>query len=168
MTKARPLCRPAIYCLVFTWVSIASHARGNDPDADAYRSSTVEENRLREVRTDAEFQRALHEDRAALFISGKWSVFSRRSQRVVDEWVSKRQPPLFVFLVDPDEQPYVRRWLDQQSLDHAPVTYQKGGGVIWLRRGHVVANIYSAASGGEEQLRRVTERAVRAEPQRMR
>src|SRR5437879_2616210 len=103
---------------------------------------------LPEVQSEEEFQAILGADRAALVFRGKWSTESMLSERVVKTWVGEGRPAFGVYLVDPDDQPYVRRWLEEQGRDNSFHPYQKRGTVTWLRRGQIVGELSTPWAGG--------------------
>ncbi len=118
--------------------------------SDQAATIAAAKHRLRAVSSEAEFQAVLRADRAAVFFLGKWSTYSLTSQRLVESWVVEQQPAFAVLLVDPDEQPYVRRWMEEKGLEDSMHTRQRRGTVVWLRRGEVVAEAVCPASGDAE------------------
>jgi hypothetical protein len=114
---------------------------------------------LQRVQTEEEFEEVLQADRAALFFFGKWSVDAVHAQTLVAGWVRESQPPFPVFLVDPDEQPSARRWLERQGRDTVYHPYQRRGAVVWLRRGKIVAETTNPTPGGLRELQRLTAQA---------
>jgi hypothetical protein len=139
-------------------------ARGNAPGPHPSEVGLVERNCLRRLRTEEEFRAVLRADRVALFFLGKWSTDSVLAKALVENWVRERQPPFGVFLVDPDEQPYVRAWLAGQERDDAFQTYQRKGAVLWLRRGEIAAETLTPRLGGQRELGLLTLQAFGRRP----
>jgi hypothetical protein len=131
-------------------------AQANDDGLRLPEAGLVQENCLRPLRTKVEFRAALRAERVALFFLGAWSTDSILARGKVDSWIHRCQPPFEVFLVDPDKQPYVRRWLEEQDLDDSFHTIQRKGHVVWLRRGTVLAETSTSYDGREEELSRLT------------
>jgi hypothetical protein len=118
---------------------LALAAGGHDDGRSQPEVEQVEGNRLRRIRTEEEFNAMLTEERAALLFFGRWSQDAVISRGYVEAWVRQRQPRFGVYLVAPEEQPYARRWLEEQGLDNSFHPYESRGAVLLLRRGAVAA-----------------------------
>lgn len=106
----------------------------------------------------------LRADRAALFFRGKWSSDCVMSRSVVESWLRECRPPVEVFMVDPDDQPYACRWLVEQGRDDPFHSYQRRGAVVWLCRGKVVAEARNPFADGQGELRFQVEKAFARRP----
>jgi hypothetical protein len=116
------------------------------------------------VGTEEEFRAVLRADRAALFFWCDWSVNPQIAKPVVEAWVREDRPPFGVFLVHPDRQPYVRRWLARQEEENDFHPYEGSAWVVWLSRGVMVAGEPHNGRCDPVELRRWTREAFRGRP----
>jgi hypothetical protein len=105
------------------------------------------------VQTEEEFDARLHARRAMLFIWVPWSVEAREAQAMIRIWVRNLPPSVNVYRVDPDEQPFVAPWLEEQ---HRKGSLQLGGygEVVWLRAGKVIGEILHPVWSSQDELDR--------------
>jgi hypothetical protein len=111
-------------------------------------------NGIKHIQSEDEFQSLLQARRAIVFFWVPWAIQARRSQAIVETWVREKCLPVEVNRVDPDDQPFVVGWLDQQGKDY--LGYTGYGALAWLEAGHVVAELVSPMHGGEQELQRLT------------
>lgn len=112
---------------------------------------------IRRVQTEDEFEALLRADRAIVFFWVPWAIQARWAERVVEAWVRDHTPPVDVHRVDPDDQPFVVRWLAGKGKEM--LGYAGSGAVIWLREGRIVAELLSPLWGGQNELDRQSRQA---------
>jgi hypothetical protein len=100
---------------------------------------------IRRLVTEEEFNACLRAERVP------WSCYARDAEAVVASWAESDRPPAEVIRVEPDEQPFVVRWLTEQGKEQLATT--GSGGVGWVKSGVLVADLMSPLrSGPEEQV----------------
>ena len=119
---------------------------------------------MRLLSTDSEFAAVLSADRAILFVDSEWSVQSRLSAAVIEEW--ERNSNLWglhytVFRVRPDDRGPVAAWM----LDHAEQLAGEGGygSLIWIRSGAIIDYEPYVLGAGLREISRRTQAAFQKE-----
>ena len=69
---------------------------------------------------ESDFRERLQADRALIFVHTSWSAYSFRVQAGLEEWerlwdASQKSRVIEVLEVEPDEQPFVREWLEHSA-----------------------------------------------------
>jgi hypothetical protein len=112
---------------------------------------------IRRLVTEENFNACLGAERVILFFWVPWSVYARDAEAVVASWAASDRPPAEVIRVEPDEQPFVVRWLGEQGKGQLATA--GSGAVACVRSGALVAELMSPQWSGPQELR---ERTVEA------
>jgi hypothetical protein len=103
---------------------------------------------IRRFVTEEEFNACLRAERVILFFWVPWSCYARDAEAVVASWAESDRPPAEVIRVEPDEQPFVVRWLAEQGKDQLATA--GSGAVAWVKSGTLVADLMSPLRSGPE------------------
>jgi hypothetical protein len=114
-------------------------------------------NVIRRLVTEEEFNACLRAERLILFFWVPWSCYARDAEAVVGSWAAGDRLPAEVIRVEPDEQPFVVRWLAEQGKDQLATA--GSGAVAWVKSGVLVAELMSPLWGGPQELRNRTAEA---------
>jgi hypothetical protein len=109
---------------------------------------------IRRLVTEEEFNVCLRAERLILFFWVPWSCYARDAEAVVASWAASDRPPAEVVRVEPDEQPFVVRWLAEQGK--AQLATAGSGAVAWVLSGALVADLMSPLCSGPQELRKQT------------
>jgi hypothetical protein len=112
---------------------------------------------IRRLLTEEEFNACLRAERLILFFWVPWSCYARDAEAVVGSLAECDRPPAEVIRVEPDEQPFVVRWLAEQGK--GDLATAGSGAIAWLRSGAVVAELMSPLWSGPQELRKRTAEA---------
>lgn len=141
-----------------TLVGLNAFKRSQEPAVPQSGPTVVERNAntLKRVQTEQEFDALLRKEQAVLFFFVLWGP-DRYAEEKAAAWAAKRKPPLEVQRVDPDEQPFVMKWLVKQNRED--LAYVGAGCMAWLNSGKIVASVNHP--GNLEELDAMTEKAFR-------
>lgn len=112
---------------------------------------------IRRLVNEEEFDACLRAKRSILFFWVPWSSYARDAEEVVAVWAASDRPPAEVILVEPDDQPFVVRWLAEQGKGQLATA--GSGAVVWVKSGVLVADLMSPLWSGPEGLRNRTAQA---------
>jgi hypothetical protein len=113
---------------------------------------------MQTLKTQQQFDRATQQSNAIIFVDFDWSGQAQLSKLVVSEWertwaVWNPRVSASIWIVCPDDQPWVVECLPKDSRDNAGAGH---GAVLWLRDGRIVGQERSAYATGVRELARRT------------
>ena len=115
---------------------------------------------MQHINSSADFDEALHAERAVFFIFIEWSGQAARSQRTFREWERQlaSQPgrvDFEIYQLAPDQHPRTWKWL-AGATGHGEGAEYSDGAVLWLRKGSVAGFAQDAAGAGIKTLAQIT------------